>query len=114
VKMDPAYEMAGTLKAELIIGGRTVRRTFKKRDQFAPELVYFSDCILNDREPEPSGREGLADVRIIQAILQSADTNRPVAVKKTDIAARPNLGQKIAKPALNRPPRLVKAESPAA
>lgn len=114
VKMDPAYEMAGTLRAELITGGRTVRRTFKKRDQFAPELVYFSDCILNDREPEPSGREGLADVRIIQAILQSADANRPVAVKKTDIAARPNLGQEIAKPALNRPPRLVKAEPPAA
>ena len=70
VKMDPAYEMAGALKAELIAGDRTVRRTFKKRDQFAPELVYFPDCILKNREPEPSGREGSADVRIIQAILQ--------------------------------------------
>ena len=114
VKMDPAYEMAGTLKGELIVGKRTTKRTFKKRDQFAPELEYFSNCILNNREPEPSGREGLADVRIIQAILESADSNRPVAVKKTDISARPNPGQEIAKPALTKPPRLVKAEPPAA
>ena len=114
VKLDPAYEMAGTLKAELVVGSRTSRRTFKKRDQFAPELIYFSDCILKNREPEPGGREGLADVRIIQAILQSADTNRTVAVKKTEIAARPNLRQEIARPALARVPRLVKAEPPAA
>jgi glucose-fructose oxidoreductase len=114
VKLDPAYEMAGAIKAELVVGGRTSRRTFKKRDQFAPELIYFSDCILKNREPEPGGREGLADVRIIQAILQSADTNRPVAVKQTDIAARPNLGQEIARPALSKVPRLVKADPPAA
>jgi predicted dehydrogenase len=114
VKLDPAYEMAGAIKAELVVGGRTSRRTFKKRDQFAPELIYFSDCILKNREPDPGGREGLADVRIIQAILQSADTNRPVAVKQTDIAARPNLGQEIARPALSKVPRLVKADPPAA
>ena len=114
VKMDPAYEMAGTLKAELTTGRRTRVRTFKKSDQFAPELLYFSDCILKNREPEPSGREGLADVRIIRAILQAADTNRAVSVTKTEIVARPGLSQAIAKPALTETPRLVKAESPAA
>jgi glucose-fructose oxidoreductase len=114
VTMDPAYEMAGTLEAELTIGTRTSKRIFRKRDQFAPELIYFSDCILNDKEPEPSGHEGLADVRVIQAILQSAETNRPVAVRQTDIVARPDLDQEIAKPALTRPPRLVNAEPPAA
>src|SRR5215471_15211485 len=76
VKMDPAYEMASTLKAGLISGGRTIKRTFPKRDQFAPELIYFSDCILHNRKPEPSGLEGLADVRVIRAILESAHRNR--------------------------------------
>lgn len=104
--MDPAREMAGMLEAELTIGSRTSKRIFRKRDQFAPELVYFSNCILKDKEPEPSGREGLADVRIIQAILQSAETNRPVAIPPTDIAARPCLDQEIAKPALTKAPRL--------
>ena len=56
----------------LTIDGKTTRKTFGKRDQFAPELLYFSDCILNNREPEPSGEEGLQDVRIVQALYESA------------------------------------------
>ena len=114
VSMDPAYEMASTLKAELTAGGRSIKRTFAKRDQFAPELIYFSDCILNNRNPEPSGAEGLADVRIIRAILQSAEDNRPVTVEQTEIKRRPGLQQEIARPAVTKPPRLVKAEPPAA
>ncbi len=113
VKMDPAYEMVETLKVEMTVGKETAKRSFPKRDQFAPELMYFSDCILNDREPEPSGHEGMADVRIIEAILESAEGNRPVAVKQTNITTRPHMKQEIAKPAVSRP-RLVKAEPPAA
>ena len=70
LKMDPAYELAEALKAEITIDGRTTKKIFKKRDQFAPELIYFSDCILHNKQPEPSGREGLADVRIIQALAK--------------------------------------------
>jgi predicted dehydrogenase len=114
VRMDPAYEMAATLKAELAVGPRSSKRTFPKRDQFAPEIIYFSDCVLNDKQPEPSGWEGLADVRIIQAILQSAESNRPVSVKPTDVGARPTLRQQIARPASPKPPRLVRATPPAA
>jgi glucose-fructose oxidoreductase len=114
VKMDPAYEMISTLKAELVKGSRPIRKTFPKRDQFAPELIYFSNCILNNRNPEPSGLEGLADVRVIRAILESAQENRPVAVEQTEIARRPSLRQEIAQPAVTKPPRLVKAEPPAA
>jgi predicted dehydrogenase len=60
VKMDPAYEMVGDLKCEITVEGRTQKATYKKRDQFGPELVYFSKCILDDMEPEPGGKEGLA------------------------------------------------------
>jgi len=42
-------------------------RLIPKRDQFAPELIYFSTCILDNREPEPAGEEGLIDVQIIRA-----------------------------------------------
>jgi glucose-fructose oxidoreductase len=113
VRMDPAYEMSSGLKGELIIAGRKLKKTFAKRDQFAPELIYFSNCILNNRQPEPSGEEGLADVRVIDAILQSAERNRPVAVKKTEVRNRPDMSQEIAKPPV-RPPQLVNAEPPAA
>jgi len=70
LRMDPAYEMVEDLKTEVTVEDRKTRQIFKKRDQFAPELVYFSDCILRNKDPKPSAQEGLADVRIIEALLK--------------------------------------------
>ena len=95
LRMDPAYEMAEAIKFEITTGGRTIRKTFKKSDQFAPELVYFSNCILNNKEPQPSGREGLADVRIIRALIESAETNRPVSIPQISVKRRPDASQEI-------------------
>ena len=42
----------------------TEETTFPRRNQFAPELVHFSDCLLNGLNPGiRPGLEGLADVR---------------------------------------------------
>ena len=68
--VDPAYEYAEGLAYELTVNGKTTRKRIGKRDQFAPELLYFSDCILKNREPEPSGEEGLQDVRIVAGALR--------------------------------------------
>jgi glucose-fructose oxidoreductase len=69
---EPAYEHSMALKHRIVIGRKTKTKTFRKRDQFAAELIYFSDCILQDKEPEPSALEGLADVRVVRAIYESA------------------------------------------
>ncbi|PYX07920.1 MAG: gfo/Idh/MocA family oxidoreductase [Acidobacteria bacterium] len=95
---DPAYEYAMEIKHQLTIGGRTKTRTFPKRDQFAAELIYFSDCILQDKEPEPSGIEGLADVRIVQAIYESARTRRIVELPELPAKRRPTIRQEIHRP----------------
>jgi predicted dehydrogenase len=79
--VDPAYEYAEGLAYELTVDGKTTRKRIGKRDQFAPELLYFSDCVLENREPEPSGVEGLQDVRIVQALYESAETGKPVALQ---------------------------------
>jgi hypothetical protein len=50
---------------EVKVGAKSTRRTFAKRDQFGPEKIYFSDCMLDDREPEPAGYEGLVDVHMV-------------------------------------------------
>jgi glucose-fructose oxidoreductase len=114
VKMDPAYEMVETLKSEITINGRTTKQVFKKRDQFAPELVYFSDCILKNKTPEPSGREGLADVRVIQAMLESARTNRPARVGGMRMGRRPTMELEMTKAPISKPPQLVHAAAPGA
>ena len=61
-------------------------------------------------EPEPSGREGLADVRIIQAIYESAETRRPVRLELAQ-DVYPDPSQEITKPPIKEP-ELVKAASP--
>jgi len=96
-------------ESELTIAGLMLRKVFKKSDRFAPELVYFSDCVLKNKQPEPSGREGLADVRIIRALLESAETNRPVSVDSVDIVRRPDTKQQISKVPTTAPPQSVKA-----
>ena len=107
---DPAYEYAEGLEYRLTLDGRTTRKAFAKHDQFAPELLYFSDCILKRREPEPSGEEGLQDVRIVQALYKSAQSGRPVAIPPFTKRVRPTGRQRITRPGLKKP-RLIKVQS---
>ena len=89
VTVDPAYEYAEGLAYEARIGERTIKRKFGKSDQFAAELLYFSDCVLNKREPEPSGAEGLADVRIIEGMMRSIRNGRWVSIDADAAQAPP-------------------------
>jgi predicted dehydrogenase len=108
--VDPAYEYAEGLGYTLTIDGKTTRKRIGKRDQFAPELLYFSDCILKGREPEPSGEEGLQDVRIVQALYKSARTGKAVRIPPFTRSKRPTGAQRITRPGV-RKPRLVKVQS---
>jgi predicted dehydrogenase len=107
---DPAYEYAEGLEYTLTVDGETTKKSIGKRDQFAPELLYFSDCILNDREPEPSGEEGLQDVRIVQALYRSARTRRLVKIRRFQKRTRPTSRQRTTRPGV-RKPLLIKVQS---
>jgi len=110
VHVDPAYEYAEGLSYVLTIGDKTTRKRIGKRDQFAPQLLHFSDCILKDRTPEPSGEEGLQDVRIVEALYKSAKTGRAVSIPPLRKTHRPTGRQRMAKPGV-RKPRLIKVQS---
>jgi len=105
---DPAYDYSVPLKQTVTIGNRSSVRQFRRRDQFAPELIYFSHCILEHKEPEPSGQEGLADVRVIEAIHQSARQDYPVRLHPFQEKPRPGLHRHIAR----EKPTAVHAKSP--
>ncbi|WP_394842803.1 Gfo/Idh/MocA family oxidoreductase [Pendulispora brunnea] len=111
LRVEPAYTYQGDLTHTLTVGGETRTTIFTKRDQFAPELVAFSRCILEGTEPEPSGEEGLADVRILRAIARAAREGRPVKLGPFHVARRPDLRNEIAKPPV-REPKTVNAPSP--
>ena len=109
LSVNPAYEYAEGLAYALTIDGKTTRTRIGKRDQFAPELLYFSDCILKNRRPEPSGEEGMQDVRIVQALYESAETGKAVQIPPFEDTARPTGRQTIRRPAV-RKPSLIRTE----
>ena len=78
--------------------GKSKSKEFRKRDQVAPEILYFSDCILNNRDPEPSGVEGLADVRVLCTIHESARTGKPVALERFEKRLRPSASMAMSQP----------------
>jgi predicted dehydrogenase len=111
LRVEPCYSYAGERKWYLTIDGKTTERTFEAADQFAPLLVNLANCIFDDRKPEPSGREGLADVRIIEAIYRSAIERRPVHVPAPPRDEWPDPEQLMRRPAIAKGP-LVDVSSP--
>ena len=110
LRLDPAYDYAETLKMTTVINGKTRRREFPKHDQFAPEILTFSNCILNDVEPEPSALEGLLDVWILEAAIESSRTGRALRLDLPRSERAPRPSQKIRKPAVQKP-SMVRAQS---
>lgn len=103
-ELDPAFGYATNLGYEFHNkDGEFHAEIFEKRDQFGPELIYFSDCILQERRPEPDGYEGLADVMIIEAIYESARTNQPVDLDIPTPPVRPDAAQIRTLPGFPKP-----------
>lgn len=112
LKLDNAYEYAEGSEMEVALeSGKKRRKSFPVRDQFAPELLYFSDCVLQGRRPEPDGHEGLVDVRIIEALKDSARTGRPVRTALGRRHRRPTPRQEIRRPPVGRAPLIGVHES---
>ncbi len=100
--MSAAYQYAEPMILSIQSGNASRTRTFEKSDQFGPELIYFSDCILNNKTPEPDGYEGLADVRIIEAIYRSARTGKSIKLEPVQRTRRPDMNQLISRPGIEK------------
>lgn len=99
LRMDLGYTFRGDITMHLTDkDGKTKRTTFGERDQVGPEIAYFSDCVLKNKVPEPSGLEGLADLLIIEAIEKAHETGRAVELAPFEAKARPSLAQEYKMP----------------
>jgi glucose-fructose oxidoreductase len=99
LRLEPAFTYTGAREQRLIVGNKVKTKKFKPHDQIAAELLYFSDCILAGREAEPAGVEGLADVRVVSAVLRSLADRRPVQLTAPPRPKRPQPEQKRSVPA---------------
>ncbi len=111
LRMDSAYSYQGELKQQITVNEETEEQSFPAGDQFAAEILYFSDCVLTGKDPEPSGEEGLADIRIVRAIYQSAQTGQPVQLGEFKRQHRPSTEQIIQRPESEQP-ELIHAADP--
>jgi predicted dehydrogenase len=113
--VEPAYATEAHIKHVLSIEGEPKQEyTFEPHDQLAALFSYFSDCILHDKEPEPSGQEGLIDIKIIRALKESIETGRFVSLAGIEQRQqRPTAAQIIERPPIKEYPELVRAADPA-
>ncbi len=112
VLLDPAYMFGKGLEQTVSIGEKKSKQTFKNTDHFGGEMKYFSDCILNDVDPEPDGEEGFADVRVLEAIIQALETGNSVQLEPFTRTKRiDTVAQKVTLGAVSTPD-LIDASNP--
>ena len=111
LEVTPGYTWQQGLIHKLTVGEKTTEKSFGRSDHFGGETKYFSDCVLDDRHPEPDGEEGLADVRVIKAIEESLKTGQPVKVAPLVRKQRPTREQ-VMKLSPVKPGEMVHAAPP--
>ena len=80
LELDPGFKFEAAMQLRLRKDGKEEEIAFPQVDHFAGQLAYFSDCIGASTPPEADGEEGLADLRALLAIEESALTGKPVSI----------------------------------
>jgi predicted dehydrogenase len=108
---EPAYQVGTAIEHVTTIKKRKSSESFKKTDHFGGELKYFSDCILEDRQPEADGEEGLLDVRVLAAIERALLTGQVQKLEPIHRKKRPTSAQ-VEELSAVKEPELVGAKKP--
>jgi predicted dehydrogenase len=112
LQIDPAYGYVGDKKMKITVEDKSSEKTFHAKDQFAGEIDYFSECVLKNKEPEASGKEGLIDIQIVEAIHESARTGAVIQLNLSTKKVRPNVRLVHNRPPVKNPPKPFHAQAP--
>jgi predicted dehydrogenase len=111
LQVQPGYTYGKSLEHVLTVGEKEDKIGYKSTDHFGGEMKYFSDCILQDIDPEPDAEEGLADVRVLEAIQRSLETGQAQTLAPFARSKRIDPDQVVRLGAI-KPPEPVHAASP--
>ncbi|QCS40950.1 Gfo/Idh/MocA family protein [Natrinema versiforme] len=79
VEVQDAFDIPeGELSLEYRIDGRHGVETFAPVDQFRLEIEHFADCVAAGRTPRTDGDEAIANMRVLDALSESAAEGRVV------------------------------------
>ena len=108
----PAFGVGSAMKHEVTINNKKSSESFSKTDHFGGELKYFSDCIVNDQQPEADGEEGMLDIRVLAAVERALETGQPQKLEPYRRKRRPTEAQ-VETLSATEEPQLIDAHKPA-
>ena len=94
---EDAYHIAGTqgslsvptMRLKIFEGARswwepfaTSTESVKRSDPLANQVTHFADVIRGDATPICTGRDGLKTMQVVDAVVESARTGKPVDIDK--------------------------------
>jgi glucose-fructose oxidoreductase len=82
IRVPGAYAVNAPDTVTIVSGDRRETFDFEPTDECATLITTFAAAIREERQPEPSGIEGLQDVRIVEAIYRSSRDGRPVTLPR--------------------------------
>jgi predicted dehydrogenase len=62
------------------VDGREVVERFPAGDQYRLQVEHFADCVERGETPETDGEEAVANMRVVDAIYESADSGERVSL----------------------------------
>jgi len=96
IEVNPSYGFGSGVKIayKTKINDKEDSKTFPETDHFGGQTEYFSECILNNVDPEADGEDGLNDVRVVVAIKDSLKGNgKTIKLDNKQRSKRPTLDQ---------------------
>jgi predicted dehydrogenase len=80
VEAQPAFNVAADAPAtlEYAIDGEADTETFEPVDQHAEQVTAVAECVDSRAEPRTGGEEAIANMRVIDALYESAERGVPV------------------------------------
>ncbi|MFB6219991.1 MAG: D-xylose 1-dehydrogenase Gfo6 [Halolamina sp.] len=78
IRLENAFVPNGEREVTLETSAGTVDIAGVGADETREEFDYFAHCLLTGTPPEPDGRDGLTDVRVMGAVYQAAATGKRV------------------------------------
>ena len=75
IDLEPAYSYSGQ---QLVVSHQNRRSEIKLPhvNHFVAEMDHFSECVLEEKQPWTPGEEGLADLKVIEAINRAVESRR--------------------------------------
>jgi predicted dehydrogenase len=80
VDMEPATSYTN-LKLKVRLGSTSEEPELPRTSHFALQMDHFSRCVRENRTPLTPGEEGLADLRVIEAIYKAAKTGKTISLR---------------------------------